>query len=322
MTIRRAIVAIVAGVGLLAVVAGERFGGAASRSDRDNPRRDRDVIYGRSYGTALTMDVFYPSGPRNGAGVVVMVSGGWFSSPESINPAFAQPFTERGYVVFEVVHGSQPKYTIPEILDHVQRAVRYIRAHASEFGVDPEKLGVTGGSAGGHLALMLGLAPEPGDATADDPVQRQPAKVGAVACFFPPTDFLNWGKPGQNALELAHLKFVFAAFDFRRFDERTGRFERVSTEEQLRLQRQVSPIYHVSPDDAPVLIIHGDADRLVPLQQAELLIERLKQTGVPCKLIVKHGAGHGWPRLTDDLNVFADWFDEHLLGKKPGDQSE
>ncbi len=321
MTARRTVLVLLL---ILVAVAAAGLTGADDRraGTADQPKRQRDVIYGRVYGTALTMDVFYPSGPRNGAGVLVMVSGGWFSSAESINPAFARPFTERGYVVFEVVHGSQPKYTIPEILDHVQRAVRYVRANASRFGIDPEKLGVTGGSAGGHLSLMLGLAPEPGDTSAKDPVEREPARVQAVACFFPPTDFLNWGQPGQNALDLPHLKFVYAAFDFRRFDQQTGRFERLPEAERIEIERRMSPVYHVSPDDPPVLIIHGDADQLVPLQQAELIIDRLKEAGVKCKLVVKKGAGHGWPQLTDDLNLFADWFDEHLLGKKPARAAE
>ena len=285
-------------------------------SEKHSSRRQRDVIYGRVYGTALTMDVFEPSGPRNGAGVLVMVSGGWFSSAASINPAFARPFTERGYVVFEVVHGSQPKYTIPEILEHVRRAVRYVRAHAAEYRIDPEKLGVTGGSAGGHLSLMLGLAPQKGKPDAKDPVDREPARVQAVACFFPPTDFLNWGKPGQNALDLPHLKFVYAAFDFRRFNTATGRFERVSEQQKLELQRTISPLYHASADDPPTLIIHGDADQLVPLEQSERLIKRLKEVGVAAELVIKKGGGHGWPDLATDIRRCADWFDRHLLGKK------
>src|SRR4051812_35823113 len=91
--------------------------------------RTQDVIYGRKHGTALTMDVFTPAKP-NGRGVVAVVSGGWFSSHASVNgPAYA-PFLNRGYTVFAVVHGSQPKYTIPEVLDDMHRAVRFIKANA------------------------------------------------------------------------------------------------------------------------------------------------------------------------------------------------
>src|SRR4051812_45867519 len=90
--------------------------------------RKADVIYGRKFGTALTMDVFTPR-KANGAAVVFMVSGGYFSSHEAINPAFLQPLVDRGYTVFAVVHGSQPKFTIPEIVGDVNRAVRFIRHH-------------------------------------------------------------------------------------------------------------------------------------------------------------------------------------------------
>ena len=98
--------------------------------------------------------------------------------------------------MFAVCHGSQPKYTIPEAIADMQLSVRYIRSHASEFGIDPDRIGVSGGSAGGHLSLMLGTASDAGDPQAKDPVLRASSRVAAVACFFPPTDFLNYGTSG------------------------------------------------------------------------------------------------------------------------------
>jgi acetyl esterase/lipase len=277
-------------------------------------RRTRDIIYGRDHGMALTMDVFEPTGKKTGAGVIFIASGGWFSRPEFIRPEGALPFLKRGYVVFAVVHGSQPKFTIPEILRHVRRAVRFIRHEAARFGVDPERLGVSGGSAGGHLSLMLGLAPAQTDQNAKDPVDQLPAKVSAVACFFPPTDFLNWGKPSQSILQMPALKFVYAAFDFHRLDQQTGRFERITDPAEVEQQlKEVSPIQHVSPDDPPVLLIHGDADTLVPLQQSQDLERKLRAAGVPVKLVIKPGAGHGWQGMDKDLEMLADWFDQHLL---------
>ncbi len=286
-------------------------------------KRTRDVLYGRAYGTALTMDVFEPlQRPKNGAGILIMISGGWFSSPEAINPAFALPFIIRGYTVFAVVHGSQPKFTLSEIVEHVRRSVRFVRHNAKKYGIDPEKLGVTGGSAGGHLSLILGLAGRQGDASARDPVDREPARVSAVACFFPPTDFLNWGKPGVSVLDLEPLKFVWAAFDFQEFSKETGRFERLPHEQVVNRLRELSPVTHVDKHDPPVLIIHGDADKLVPLQQSRLLIEKLQQAGVPCKLVVKPNAGHGWPNLVEDLATCADWFDRFLLSDVKIDHPE
>ena len=119
--------------------------------------RTRDVIYGRKHRTALTMDVSTPKEKVNGAAIIWVVSGGWFSSYDALQPqAPFAPINEvikRGYTVFAVVHGSQPKFTIPEILEHMHRAVRYIR-HAVDYKIDPQRIGITGGSAGGHLSLM------------------------------------------------------------------------------------------------------------------------------------------------------------------------
>src|SRR4051812_3104544 len=94
--------------------------------------RKEDVIYGRKFGLAMTMDVFTPKEKSNGLGIIFCVSGGWFSAKESINLNFIRPFLNRGYTVFAVVHGSQPKFTIPEVLEDMHRAVRYIKVHAKE----------------------------------------------------------------------------------------------------------------------------------------------------------------------------------------------
>jgi acetyl esterase/lipase len=275
--------------------------------------RKPDVIYGRKYGTALTLDVFTPKGKPNGAAVIHVISGGWFSSHKAVNPGVAAAFTGRGYTVFAVVHGSNPKYTIPEVLQDMHRAVRFIRHHAREYGIDPERIGITGGSAGGHLSLMQGTAGDKGNPKAKDPVERESSRVQAVACFFPPTDFLNYGEKGKDVLHFKALDFLRAAFDFHDFDQKTHRFERVTDEKKVQdILRQVSPITHVSADNAPTLIMHGTKDRLVPFQQAEEFVARMKEAGVPAQLVVKKDADHGWANMGEDLKAFGDWFDTHL----------
>src|SRR5690606_637325 len=116
--------------------------------------------YGHKDGMALTFDVIRPSADANGAAVLYMVSGGWFSrySPPEVVARRFQPLLDEGFTLFVVRHGSSPKYVIPEIVGDVRRAVRYIRFNAHHWEVDPDRLGVFGGSAGGHLALMLGTA--------------------------------------------------------------------------------------------------------------------------------------------------------------------
>jgi acetyl esterase/lipase/predicted amidohydrolase len=282
--------------------------------------RKEDVIYGRKFGTALTMDVFTPRPGANGAGVILVVSGGFFSAHEAINPAFIHPLLDRGYAVFAIVHGSQPRYTVDEIVADLNRAVRFVRHHAREYGIDPGRIGVTGASAGGHLALMLGTAGRRGDPEAKDPVDRESSRVQAVACFFPPTDFLNFGAPGREMIHARdHQKPFRPAFDYRELDREANLWGPVADEGRLRrIAGDISPIAHVSPDDPPALIVHGDKDQLVPLQQSQTFVERLKGAGVEAKLVVKPGAGHGWPDMAKDLGAFADWFDAHLKAPEGG----
>jgi acetyl esterase/lipase len=279
--------------------------------------RKQDVIYGRKFGTALTMDVFTPKKDAKGVGVIMVVSGGFRSSHDAIGLAFVQPFTDRGYTIFAVVHGSQPRYTVPEIVQDMNRAVRFIRYRAKDYGIDPDRIGVTGASAGGHLSLMLGTAGDKGDPKAKDPVDRESSRVQAVACFFPPTDFLNYGKPGAEKIHPTdHAPPFRAAFDYRELDKQSMLWVPITDPKRLQeIARQISPVSHVTADDPPTLIIHGDEDRLVPLQQSELIAQKLKTVGVETKLVVKKGAGHGWLGLDKDLTQLADWFDKYL--KKP-----
>lgn len=290
---------------------------AAVAQAEDKPyTRQEDVVYGRKFGVALTMDVFTPKENANGAAAVFVVSGGWVSGHGFIDhagPAFLDDLLKRGYTVFAVVHGSQPKFTIPEIVQDMNRSVRFIRSKAADYKIDPERIGIYGGSAGGHLSLMQGLAGDKGDPNAKDPVDQQSSRVAAVACFYPPTDFLNYGKPGEVALGRGTLKNFRAPFDFTELDKATNSFVLIEDEERRQeIGRKISPVNHVSADDPPTLIIHGDADLLVPIQQARVLIEKLKGEGVTAELVTKPGAAHGWADQHKDLVLIADWFDKHL----------
>ncbi|MHB1424753.1 MAG: alpha/beta fold hydrolase [Gemmataceae bacterium] len=295
----------------------DRLDAAVFADPRPYTRR-RDVIYGHKTGIALTMDVFEPKKGANGAAIVALVSGGWFSDPATIDSGFFRYFIDepikRGYTVFAVVHGSQPRFTIPDAIADVNRAVRFIRYHARDFHIDPRRIGVTGVSAGGHLSLMLGVAANSGEPRSTDAVERTSSRVQAVACFFPPTDFLNYGEEGKFAFdEDSVLANYRTAIDVREQDKKTKRLEHLADQAKIEaLCRRLSPITHVSSDAPPTLIIHGDADKLVPIQQAEAMVARLKKSGVPAKLVVKKGAGHGWDGMDKDMGTILDWFDEHL----------
>ncbi len=290
----------------------------ADAKDEPAYSHKRDVVYGRKFGTALTMDIFEPRTEANGATVLWVVSGGWYSSHDAINldnPICpVKPLLARGYRVCAVVHGSNPLFTIEDAIDDIQRAVRYVRHTGGKNGQTTMPLGIIGGSAGGHLSLMAGTAGDDGDAKAKDPVAQASSRVQAVACYFPPTDFLNYGAPGINARETTVGKMFVAPFQFKRLDKETKSFDVVTSKGLIRdILSEVSPITHVSADDAPALIIHGDNDLLVPYQQAELFVDKMQKAGVAAELIRRPGAGHGWSTLARDNELLVDWLDKHLL---------
>lgn len=267
--------------------------------------RTEDVVYGRKFGTALTLDVIQPA-VANGYGIIYTVSGGWHSSHEAVNPRGYAPYLDRGYTVFAVVHGSQPRFIIPEVAQDIHRAVRFIRFSAQKWGVNPERLGITGSSAGGHLSLTLGTQGGPGKADAKDPIDRESSAVQAVACFFPPTDFLNYGTAGEDAVGTGILKDYKSAFG-----------PRADTPESRQVfGKEISPIYFITAALPPTLIVHGDADKLVPLQQAETFIQRATETGATAKVVVHAGGAHGWGGMDKDMEAIADWFDEYIRGVK------
>ncbi len=270
-------------------------GGLSAQTESDFTQQE--VIYGHKDGMALTMIVLKPKSSPNGKGIIHVVSGGYISSLSMLPMVkdLSKPLLDRGYVVFAVMHGSQPKYTIPEIIPDIHRAVRFIRYHAHNYRIDPERLGIMGGSAGGHLSLMLATVEDKPDPTAKDPVDRISSRVQAVASFYGATDYPNYGFTTKlNESTLAEYN-VAAPFDFTEWDTTSKTFIKVTHAQERSIKlKEISPIYFVTPDDPPIMIAHGDADELVPLQQSERFIQKLKEAKVPCQLIVKKGGGHGW----------------------------
>lgn len=267
--------------------------------------RFSDVVYLKEGGAAFTMDVFKPE-KSNGAAVFFILSGGWASNHRDISPQAASVFTTRGMTVFEVVHGTQPRYQLPDIVRMVNRAVRYGRANADKYGVDPNRFGVWGGSAGGHLSLMIAGNQGAGDPAAADPVDRVANGVQAVAAFFPPTDLLNYGKEGVRAFDVPALRVFWPAF---------GITTQTPQERLVELAKAYSPIEKISAKFPPTLLIHGDADTLVPLQQSEIFADALKKAGGTVQLVVKPKGGHGWPDIAVDTVKIADWFEKYLVPK-------
>lgn len=268
-----------------------------------HPQIDRRVgiVYGRRLDRDLTYDVVKPASP-NGIGVIFVVSGGWKSGTNSFRPWMASPLLRRGYTVLPVFHVSQPAATVWEINEDVSRAVRQIRHNAKEYGIDPDRLGVVGGSAGGHLSLMLATRGGPGPTNAPDAIDRESSAVQAVAIFYPVTDLLNLGDSTENLHDGGPPKSFVKAF----------RPEPDRPQPWPEIGRALSPIYFVSSNTPPTLIFHGDADTLVPLDQSRRYQVKAAELGRTVELVVHPGGKHGWPTMFWDIRAFADWFDRYL----------
>lgn len=267
-----------------------------------------DVVYGEVHGTGLLMDVFTPKGKTNGLAIIDVVSGAYSSDRNKIRDhTLAQLyniFCTHGYTVFGIRPGSRSRYTASEMEAHVKIGIRYVKQHAGEYKIDPERLGITGASAGGHLATLAAVTPEEGKPDAHQPGQRLSTKVMAAAVFFPPTDFLDWNGAPANVSILGDLFFLGGA---------KGR----SDEEIKERASQLSPARRVKDKPVPFLLIHGDADMVVPLQQSQVMLAALKAAGGSAELIVKKGGAHPWMTLPEEVKIMANWFDQQLLENKP-----
>lgn len=256
-----------------------------------------DEIYGHKAGMALTFDVVRPASNVNGVGLLYMVSGGWVSNYFDLDRAMATSKADGGrlytlvadgFTLFIVRHGSSPFFKVPDAVADVRRAVRYIHHEAGRFGVDPGRLGVFGASAGGHLSLMLATTGDDGNPSASDPIEQEPSRIAAAVAYFPPVDLRNFVGPSDR----------FPALDF-----------------DPDAADDVSPILSVTADDAPALLIHGDADDLVPVAHSERMYAALKKAHVPTELIVVKDAGHGFhgKDSRDAAAALADWFTRFLV---------
>lgn len=264
--------------------------------------RVSDQIYMKEGGAAFTLDVFKASN-ANAPCVIWLCSGGWFSNHTDINPVLAKMFNDQGITLIEVVHGSQPRYTLKEIVPQIKRAVRYVHANATRFGIDEKRIGISGGSAGGHLSLMIGGTGDAGNPDAKDLVEKSPSTVNAVGVFMPPTDFLNWGKADYMPFDSLQMAVFMPAF---------GITKESPKDKILQIGKVMSPIGYVTAKFPQTLIIHGDKDGLVPVQQAKVMDESLGKSGVDHTLIIVEGGGHDAKTFNEGFPKLLAWFKSRL----------
>ena len=270
-----------------------------------------NIVYAETDGIGLVMDIFTPKSNANGLGIVDIASGAWSSDRGKINDhkqaQMFKIFCERGYTVFAVRPGSSSKFTVPEMLKNLKQGIRWVKAHSDEYKIDPEKLAITGASAGGHLSSLAVVTAEDGNPSAKNPLDRFDTRVKCAAVFFPPTDFLYWGgkkmdlteAKGPVAQMLAKLLFS------------TPIAEKKAEEIEAAV-KSISPLHQVTGKEPPFLFVHGDADFVVPLQQSQTMVEVLTKNGVSAELIIKKGGGHPWLTIHEEVGVAADWIDKQL----------
>lgn len=285
---------------------------ALGQADSVRPfQRQEDVVYGEAHGTGLLMDVFTPNENANGRAIIDIASGAWFSDRGKIRDhERAQVYDilcSRGYCVFAIRPGSRTKYTLQEMDENVKMGIRNIKMLADQYQFDANKLGLTGASAGGHLATLAAFTPAQADPESKDPAERQhDTSVAAVAVFFPPTDFVEW-KPGE-ALNRVFLSYLFTGAE----NGASERFAKMPREELEKMAKAVSPLHRYRSSSVPLLTIHGDADPVVHVSQSEKLVRKITESGGTAELIIKAGGAHPWPTIHEEVVVIADWFEEKL----------
>jgi len=277
-----------------------------------------ELIYGRKDGMALTMTMISPKQQANGKAIIYVLSGNWVSSERMLDafPKASGLYVDAGYTIFGVMVGCQPRYAIPDEVVDLKRAVRFVRYNAKKYAIDPDHIGITGSSSGGHLSLMIATADDVADTRSFDPVDKVSARVQAVAVFYPPTDFLNYGKPNSfSQVSQAGLALmgVAGAFDFKVWNDTSRTYVPVtSMEKKMQIAKEISPVNFVTSDDPPVFIIYGNKDIVVPTQQSESIIAKFREAKVPCEFIIKDGGGHGWRNREVEEKNFVTWFDKYL----------
>jgi acetyl esterase/lipase len=259
---------------------------------------DRNVTYGRGGSTELTLDIAWP---RSGNGpfpaVVLLAGGGWqyFAWP-GLMEGILELLATRGYVTIEPRYRLSPATHFPAAVEDCKAAVRWLRASAGRYSVDPDRVAALGPSSGGYLACMLGLTGPADGFEGQGGHAEQSSSVQAVVNLFGISDLNDvlWREKKQKGLLTPFLGETFA--------------------ENPELYRRASPVEYVRPGAPPFLIIHGDQDVSVPVGQSQRLAERLTGVGASVQLTIVPGAGHGWrpPLLLETIKQVDDYLAAQL----------
>lgn len=258
-----------------------------------------NLVYARAGEHELRLDIYMPPAAVHPPLVVWIHGGGWRSgSKESMPGAF---LLSRGYAVASISYRLSSMAQFPAQIEDCKAAIRWLRAHASQYGYDATRIGVWGASAGGHLAALLGTSADIKNLETQHGYKDHSSRVQAVVDYYGPTDFTQMSKfptkMNHDAPDSPEALLIGGP-----------------VQQNKDKAARANPITYVTPDDAPFLIVHGNQDPLVPLNQSELLEAALKKAGVPVQLVVIPGGGHGGPQFLDGerRQLIATFFDRHL----------
>lgn len=256
----------------------------------------RDVPYVKDGGKSQSMDIAIPPNPTKPLPLIICVhGGGWQAGDKAPNPGAG--FVRFGYVVASINYRLTQEAKWPAQIYDCKAAVRFLRAHAEEYKIDPDRVGVWGASAGGHLVALLGTSGDVKALEGDEGNLQFSSRVQCVVDLFGPTDLTKIKNERVAGDALTHL---FGGPLHEHMDE----------------AKQASPVTYVTKDDAPCLIMQGTNDPLVDPEQSEYLDEALKKLGVESHLEMIEGAGHGGPQFSTPahLMMIFNFFNKHLKG--------
>ncbi len=245
-------------------------------------RFDEAITYTTVDGIDLQLNLARPASDGQHPAVLMLHPGGWAAGDRSIFNDACRHFARKGYVAATASYRLAPAHRYPAQIDDVRAAVRFLRDHAEQYSIDPDRIGAMGGSAGAHLAMLLGVT-----GSDDDPASR----VAAVVSIVGPTDLAADDLPAASK----HLIAQFLGDDEAAYHD-------------------ASPINHLDADDPPMLLFFGTADVLIPTTQAYAMSDAMTAAGAPGRIELLIGHNHGFPapiiqRVLDDSITF---FDEHL----------
>ena len=267
------------------------------------------MVYAQVGKKEVVLDLFFPkasdSKPRPVA--VSLHGGGWTYGAKWNGTGWlaAPELLKRGYVFVSINYRLAPRHKFPAQIEDAKCAIRFLRAHAAEYNLDPDRIAAVGGSAGGHLAALLGTTTSSAGFEGSGGWTNEASRVQAVVDMFGPAD-LHYGVEHKEAWSL----LVGTVFGSNPSEE---------------ILRRASPVNYVSSDDPPFLLLHGERDSLVPLVQSELMEAALRKAGVPVEFIIVKHAGHcfipaGRPPSPSDEEIgklIADFLDRSMAAKAP-----